>query len=202
MGDLSVPCSPLTVRRAMSARAAQPHPYEVQDRELSLRQTATPGLEGGDPILLLAGNTSLWLAKAIRARREISTNWEKNPWAWRQGLLQSQRAWRHRGAPARSHPCRRSPSPPKKGTCCSAWPSRSTISCGRNFCRRFAQELEAKRQAGEVGEGSVHRVARTVQRRFFDPRSCPTRARRRARRSRVITPAPVRPLERARQLPP
>jgi hypothetical protein len=34
------------------------HPYEVQDRELSLRQTATPGLEGGDPILLLAGNTS------------------------------------------------------------------------------------------------------------------------------------------------
>ena len=63
----------------MSARAAQPHPYEVQDRELSLRQTATPGLEGGDPILLLAGNTSLWLAKAIRARREISTNWEKNP---------------------------------------------------------------------------------------------------------------------------
>ena len=34
------------------------NPYEVQDRELSLRQTATPGLEGGDPILLLAGNTS------------------------------------------------------------------------------------------------------------------------------------------------
>ena len=58
MGDLSGLGSPLTVRRAMSARAAQPHPYEVQDRELSLRQTATPGLEGGDPILLLAGNTS------------------------------------------------------------------------------------------------------------------------------------------------
>ena len=58
MGDLSVLGSPLTVRRAMSARAAQPHPYEVQDRELSLCQTATPGLEGGDPILLLAGNTS------------------------------------------------------------------------------------------------------------------------------------------------
>src|SRR5580704_1183434 len=57
MGDLSVLGSPLTVRRAMSAGGST-HPYEVQDRELSLRQTATPGLEGGDPILLLAGNTS------------------------------------------------------------------------------------------------------------------------------------------------
>jgi hypothetical protein len=88
----------------MSARAAQPHPHEVQDRELSLRQTTTPGSEGVNPILLLAGNTSLWLAKAIRARHEISTSWEKNPWAWRQGLLQSQRAWRHRGAPGPEPP--------------------------------------------------------------------------------------------------
>jgi hypothetical protein len=37
------------------------------------------------------------------------------------------------------------------------------------FLHEVAAELEAKRQAGEIGEGSVHRVARTVQRRFFDP---------------------------------
>ena len=37
------------------------------------------------------------------------------------------------------------------------------------FLHKVAAELEAKRQAGEIGEGSVHRVARTVQRRFFDP---------------------------------
>ena len=37
------------------------------------------------------------------------------------------------------------------------------------FLLEVAAELEAKRQAGEIGEGSVHRVARTVQRRFFDP---------------------------------
>jgi len=71
MGDLSVLGSPLTVRRAMSARAAHPHPYEVQDRELSLCQTATPGLEGGEPILLLAGNTSS-LALALAYRRGSS----------------------------------------------------------------------------------------------------------------------------------
>ena len=37
------------------------------------------------------------------------------------------------------------------------------------FLQEVAAELEAKRQAGEIGEGSVHRAARTVQRRFFDP---------------------------------
>jgi hypothetical protein len=37
------------------------------------------------------------------------------------------------------------------------------------FLLEVAAEREAKRQAGEIGEGSVHRVARTVQRRFFDP---------------------------------
>ena len=37
------------------------------------------------------------------------------------------------------------------------------------FLQEVAAELEAKRQAGEVGEGSVHRVGRVVQRRFFDP---------------------------------
>jgi hypothetical protein len=30
------------------------------------------------------------------------------------------------------------------------------------FLQEVAAELEAKRQAGEIGEGAVHRVARTV----------------------------------------
>ena len=34
------------------------------------------------------------------------------------------------------------------------------------FLQEVAQELEAKPQAGEIGEGSVHRVGRVVQRRF------------------------------------
>jgi hypothetical protein len=37
------------------------------------------------------------------------------------------------------------------------------------FLHEVAAELEAKRQGGEIGEGSVHRVGRVVQRRFFDP---------------------------------
>ena len=37
------------------------------------------------------------------------------------------------------------------------------------FLQEVAAELEAKRQAGEIGEGAVHRVARTLQRKFFDP---------------------------------
>jgi hypothetical protein len=37
------------------------------------------------------------------------------------------------------------------------------------FLQEVAAELEAKRQAGELGEGSVHRTARAIQRRFFDP---------------------------------
>jgi hypothetical protein len=37
------------------------------------------------------------------------------------------------------------------------------------FLQEVAAELEVKRQAGEISEGSVHRVARTVQRRFFNP---------------------------------
>jgi hypothetical protein len=41
------------------------------------------------------------------------------------------------------------------------------------FLREVAQELEAKRQAGELGEGLVHRLARVIQRRFFDPPSLP-----------------------------
>ena len=35
------------------------------------------------------------------------------------------------------------------------------------FLTAVASELEAKGQTGAVGIGAVHRVARTVQRRFF-----------------------------------
>ena len=38
------------------------------------------------------------------------------------------------------------------------------------FLQEVAQELEAKRQAGEIGEGAVHRLARTIQRKYWDPR--------------------------------
>ena len=41
------------------------------------------------------------------------------------------------------------------------------------FLHEVAAELEAGGQAGAVGIGSVHRVARTVQRRFFDPPQLP-----------------------------
>ena len=41
------------------------------------------------------------------------------------------------------------------------------------FLAAVAAELEAGGQAGAVGIGSVHRVARTVQRRFFDPPQMP-----------------------------
>ena len=37
------------------------------------------------------------------------------------------------------------------------------------FLTAVAAELEANGQAGAVGIGSVHRTARAVQRRFFDP---------------------------------
>jgi hypothetical protein len=37
------------------------------------------------------------------------------------------------------------------------------------FLQEVAQELEAQRQAGAVGVGSVHRTARVVQRRYFTP---------------------------------
>ena len=41
------------------------------------------------------------------------------------------------------------------------------------FLHEVAAELEANGQAGAVGIGSVHRVARMVQRRFFDPPQLP-----------------------------
>jgi hypothetical protein len=41
------------------------------------------------------------------------------------------------------------------------------------FLQEVAAELEAKWQAGEIGEGVVHRVARTLQRKFFDPPEFP-----------------------------
>jgi hypothetical protein len=42
-----------------------------------------------------------------------------------------------------------------------------------DFLAAVAAELEANGQSGAVGIGSVHRVARTVQRRFFDPPQLP-----------------------------
>ena len=36
-----------------------------------------------------------------------------------------------------------------------------------------AAELEANGQAGAVGIGSVHRTARTIQRKYFDPPQLP-----------------------------
>jgi hypothetical protein len=41
------------------------------------------------------------------------------------------------------------------------------------FFQEVAQELEAKRQAGEVGEGLVHRLARQIQRKYWDPPQLP-----------------------------
>jgi hypothetical protein len=41
------------------------------------------------------------------------------------------------------------------------------------FLQEVAQEVEAKRQAGEIGEGSVHRLARQIQRRYFTPPELP-----------------------------
>jgi hypothetical protein len=41
------------------------------------------------------------------------------------------------------------------------------------FLQEVAAELEAKRQAGEVGEGLVHRLARTIQRKYWDPPNLP-----------------------------
>jgi hypothetical protein len=41
------------------------------------------------------------------------------------------------------------------------------------FLVAVAAELEATGQAGAVGIGSVHRVGRVVQRKFFDPPELP-----------------------------
>jgi hypothetical protein len=41
------------------------------------------------------------------------------------------------------------------------------------FLQEVAAELEAKRQAGEIGEGSLHRLARTIQRKYLDPPALP-----------------------------
>ena len=37
------------------------------------------------------------------------------------------------------------------------------------FLQDVAQQLEASRQAGEIGEGSMHRLARQIQRKYFEP---------------------------------
>ena len=44
------------------------------------------------------------------------------------------------------------------------------------FLQEVAAELEAKRQAGEIGEGVVHRVARTLQRKYWEPPEFPNAA--------------------------
>jgi hypothetical protein len=44
------------------------------------------------------------------------------------------------------------------------------------FLAAVAAELEAAGPAGAVGIGSVHRVGRVVQRRFFDPPQLPNSA--------------------------
>ena len=77
----------------MSARAAQPHPYEVQDRELSLCQTATPGLEGGgsDPVasgehLLFGSKRLLPTAAAPRYPRPEKPASHSSPGRWKSGF--------------------------------------------------------------------------------------------------------------------
>jgi hypothetical protein len=52
------------------------------------------------------------------------------------------------------------------------------------FLQEVAAELEAKRQAGEIGEGVVHRVARTLQRKFFDPPQSPNASKAAGHRAR------------------
>jgi hypothetical protein len=37
------------------------------------------------------------------------------------------------------------------------------------FLRAVATELEAQRSSGAIGEGAIHRIARTVQRQFWTP---------------------------------
>ena len=37
------------------------------------------------------------------------------------------------------------------------------------FLQAVAAQLETSRQAGEIGEGAVHRVARTIQRKYWEP---------------------------------
>ena len=46
----------------------------------------------------------------------------------------------------------------------------------QQFLEEVAAELQAKREAGEIGEGAVHRVARTLQRKFFNPPEFPNAA--------------------------
>ena len=41
------------------------------------------------------------------------------------------------------------------------------------FLEEVAAELETRRQAGELGEGAVHRVARTIQRKYWEPPELP-----------------------------
>jgi hypothetical protein len=37
------------------------------------------------------------------------------------------------------------------------------------FLEEIAQAIEAQRQAGEIGVGAVHRLARAIQRKYWNP---------------------------------
>jgi hypothetical protein len=90
--------------------------------------------------------------------------------------LKSRRAWRHhRDAPVPEPPICRSASPPKKWTCCSAWPRRSTNVNESNSWSRSRPRLEAASAQTGVGPGLgvLHRVGRVVQRKYFDPPPLP-----------------------------
>jgi hypothetical protein len=83
--------------------------------------------------------------------------------------------------PGGARPCC-SASPPKRWICCSHWPRRSNSTSATNSSARSRPSLEAKRQAGEIGEGSVHRVGRAGSAALF----------RSARDRREQVPPPVR----------
>jgi putative membrane protein len=81
-------------------------------------------------------------------------------------------AWRSTSRPSGAR-ARRSPSPTKKRTCYSAWRSRSISGNGRSSSPLLRPSSRPADKPTRSGLGSVHRVARTVQRRFFDPPALP-----------------------------
>jgi hypothetical protein len=87
--------------------------------------------------------------------------------------LNSRLAWRHRGeAPARSsHDAAQLLAEELDLLLSLAAPIDQRQR--DQFLHEVAAELEAGGQSGAVGIGSVHRVARAVQRRFFDPPQSP-----------------------------
>ena len=84
-------------------------------------------------------------------------------------FLKSQRVWRHQWRPLRPEP----PMPlhlnDDEMSVLMSLAGPIDQQRRPQFLQEVAQELEAKRQAGEVGEGLVHRLARTIQRKYWDP---------------------------------